>query len=91
MTSSAKSLKPRERLVLRHRFGLMGAAEHTLDAIGKKLGLTRERVRQIENGALKKLRKKLAERDALETIVMATPRKAPTKSKARRAKKGRSS
>jgi len=85
-----ESLKPRERLVLRRRFGLMGAAEHTLDAIGKKLGLTRERVRQIENGALKKLRKKLAERDALETIVMARPRKAPTKTKGRRAKKSRS-
>ena len=49
-------LAPNERTVLRHRFGLEGEAPETLEAIGKRLGLTRERVRQIEVGGLRKLR-----------------------------------
>ncbi len=49
-------LTTRERLVLDLRFGLEGARAHALDAIGKQLHLTRERVRQIENQALRKLR-----------------------------------
>ncbi|HMH50332.1 MAG TPA: sigma-70 family RNA polymerase sigma factor [Candidatus Acidoferrum sp.] len=49
-------LAPNERLVLRHRFGLEGAAPETLEVIGRGLGLTRERVRQIEMGGLRKLR-----------------------------------
>ena len=49
-------LTTRERLVLDLRFGLEGTGVHALDAIGKQLNLTRERVRQIENVALRKLR-----------------------------------
>ncbi len=51
-----------ERTVVRLRFGLNGDDPMTLEAIGRRLGLTRERVRQIEVAALKKLRQQLAER-----------------------------
>ena len=48
-------LDERESTVLRLRFGLQDSEPHTLKEIGEKLGLTRERVRQIETEALKKL------------------------------------
>jgi RNA polymerase primary sigma factor len=48
-------LTPREREVIRMRFGIDQEIPHTLDEIGRKYGRTRERIRQIEKGALKKL------------------------------------
>ena len=50
------SLSDREQLILRLRYGLGGEEEHTLEQIGQSLGLSRERVRQLEARALKKLR-----------------------------------
>lgn len=50
------SLTPREVEVLRLRFGLGGDYEQTLDEVGKKIGVTRERARQIVAKALRKLR-----------------------------------
>jgi len=50
------TLTPREARVLRLRFGLLGDRGYTLEEIGQKLGVTRERVRQIERQALRRLR-----------------------------------
>jgi len=48
--------------VLGWRFGLTGEEPMTLEAIGRKLGVTRERVRQIESAALARLRRLMAVR-----------------------------
>jgi RNA polymerase primary sigma factor len=50
-------LTPREQRILRMRFGLGGASEHTLQEVGETFGVTRERIRQIEAKALEKLRR----------------------------------
>ena len=50
-------LNEREATILRYRFGLDGGTEKTLEEVGVKFGVTRERVRQIQNLALRKLRK----------------------------------
>lgn len=54
------ALSPREREVLYGRFGLHEREPETLDALSHRLGLTRERVRQVQNEALQKLRRHLA-------------------------------
>lgn len=51
-----KTLKDRERQVLRMRFGLDDGKPHTLEYVGQKFGVTRERIRQIEAKALRKMR-----------------------------------
>ncbi len=51
-----RSLSPREELVLRMRFGVGEGSEHTLEEVGKSFNVTRERIRQIESKALRKLR-----------------------------------
>src|SRR5579883_1463543 len=52
-----KTLDQREATILRARFGLDGGSQKTLEEVGEKFGVTRERVRQIQNIALRKLRK----------------------------------
>lgn len=58
-------LPAREAEVMKLRFGLGGAEPHTCEQIGKRFGLTRERVRQIQDLALRKLRRASAELDSL--------------------------
>jgi RNA polymerase primary sigma factor len=58
-----KALDAREATVLRFRFGLDGGRERTLDEVGKEFGLTRERIRQLQNMALKKLRRLIESRE----------------------------
>ncbi len=51
-----KSLSPREEKIIRLRFGLEDGSEHTLEEVGASFAVTRERIRQIEAKALRKLR-----------------------------------
>jgi RNA polymerase primary sigma factor len=57
LRSLVKALDPREEAVLRAHFGLDGEPEKTYEEIGRKFGLTRERIRQVQNLALDKLRR----------------------------------
>jgi RNA polymerase primary sigma factor len=60
-----KVLSSREALLVRARFGLDGNPCRTLDEVGEQLGVTRERVRQLQNNALAKLRKMIQRREAV--------------------------
>jgi len=61
-----KSLDAREATILRYRFALDGGTEKTLDQVGERFGVTRERIRQIQNIALNKLRKMIEKLEAIE-------------------------
>lgn len=63
-----ESLPPREATVLRLRYGLTGGRVHTLKEIGQKMGITRERVRQIEAQALRRLRHPSLRRELVEYV-----------------------
>jgi len=62
LVSALDDLAANERTVLRRRFGLEGDPPEKLETIGQRLGLTRERIRQIEAAGLRKLRALLAAR-----------------------------
>jgi RNA polymerase primary sigma factor len=53
-----ETLSPREREIIRLRFGMGGVTEHTLEEVGNRFSLTRERIRQIEAKALRRLRER---------------------------------
>ncbi len=55
-SSLLKTLTPREEKIIRMRFGLEDGSEHTLEQVGQTFAVTRERIRQIEGKALRKLR-----------------------------------
>jgi len=56
VAATLEHLKPRERMIITRRFGLGDSKAETLEEIGESLGLTRERIRQIESKALERLR-----------------------------------
>jgi len=56
-------LDPRERRIINSRFGLDGKKPKTLEEVGVKFGVTRERIRQLQNIALSKLRKALNKKE----------------------------
>lgn len=56
MASMLKKLTPREERIIQMRFGLEDGNEHTLEEVGQRFAVTRERIRQIEAKALRKLR-----------------------------------
>ena len=58
-------LDARELAILQERFGLEGGPEKTLDEIGRRFGVTRERIRQLQNIALSKLRRKIEQHEAV--------------------------
>ncbi|MFY9984466.1 MAG: RNA polymerase sigma factor RpoD/SigA [Chthoniobacterales bacterium] len=60
-------LDPRERTIIFQRYGLDGARPRTLEEVGKKLGVTRERIRQVQNIALMKLRRALSKKETPTT------------------------
>jgi RNA polymerase primary sigma factor len=60
------SLPDRERSILNYRFGLDGESEKTLEEVGQRFGVTRERIRQIQNMALEKLRRMIRKREAVQ-------------------------
>jgi RNA polymerase primary sigma factor len=57
LEAALKNLEPRMRYVLERRYGLDGQPSQTLEELGQSLGITRERVRQLENKALRELRR----------------------------------
>jgi RNA polymerase primary sigma factor len=61
-------LPERERKIIRLRFGLDGGRQLTLEEIGAKFNLTRERIRQLQNLALHKLRRMLEEPEAIQVV-----------------------
>jgi RNA polymerase primary sigma factor len=67
------TLKTRERAVILRRFGLEGHRTMTLEEIGKELGCTRERVRQIQDEALKRMRRAFARRQSLQFLHLPGP------------------
>ena len=76
MTSTTKlintavvGLNPRQKEVIYARFGLDGGQGQTLAAIGEKLHVTRERVRQIENGAIVIIKRNISKSDELEEML----------------------
>ncbi len=62
-------LPDKQREVIERRFGLHGYDNQTLEEVGKNLGLTRERIRQIQNDALKKLRLMVAQEGLTKDIL----------------------
>ena len=66
--SMLAELTQREREVLVMRFGLDEDEEMTLENIGQRFGLTRERVRQIQEKALTKLRRKMSKQHLQEVL-----------------------
>ncbi|MBV8278984.1 MAG: RNA polymerase sigma factor RpoD/SigA, partial [Verrucomicrobia bacterium] len=57
------ALDARERKIIFERFGLGGGKPKTLEEVGKTFGVTRERIRQLQNIALAKLRRAFAKRE----------------------------
>ena len=68
MRTALQALPQREREVIEMRFGLTGKESRTLEEVGRAFGVTRERIRQIENNTLKKL-EGLPEAQALRDCV----------------------
>ena len=62
-----KTLPPRESAILTFRFGLDGGNARTLEEVGQKFHVTRERIRQIQNLALRKMRRMIERREAQMT------------------------
>jgi RNA polymerase primary sigma factor len=62
------TLEPREAEIIKYRFGLDGRDELTLEEVGEKFKVTRERVRQLQNIALSKMRKAMASHEHQRTV-----------------------
>ncbi|MDR0901512.1 MAG: RNA polymerase sigma factor RpoD/SigA [Opitutaceae bacterium] len=67
LRAMVNSLEPREAEILRLRFGLEGGSEMTLEEVGRRFRVTRERVRQLQNIALSKMRRAMAKNENQRT------------------------
>jgi RNA polymerase primary sigma factor len=67
LSAMVNSLEKREAEIIKFRFGLEGRDEHTLEEVGQKFNVTRERIRQLEYLALSKMRKAMAVNEAVRT------------------------
>jgi len=70
-----KTLTPREQKILDERFGLHDQEPHTLEEVGKIHKVTRERIRQLEDKALRKLRRRMQHKNPYMNV--ATTRESP--------------
>jgi RNA polymerase primary sigma factor len=61
-------LDAREKKIISHRFGLDGGKPKTLEDVGRDFGVTRERIRQLQNIALAKLRRALSKKEELPDV-----------------------
>jgi RNA polymerase primary sigma factor len=68
LSAMVNSLDKREAEIIKLRFGLEGREELTLEEVGKKFHVTRERIRQLEYLALTKMRKAMAKNEAVRTL-----------------------
>jgi RNA polymerase sigma factor (sigma-70 family) len=68
LAEALKALSDRDRCIVQMRFGLDGGGGHTLAEVGAAVGLTRERVRQIEKEALAKLRQEMHSRKLVDYL-----------------------
>jgi RNA polymerase primary sigma factor len=66
-----KELNDREKKIISQRFGFNGGQRKTLEQIGNKLGVSRERIRQLENIALAKLRRALSQKETSSALAVA--------------------
>jgi RNA polymerase primary sigma factor len=83
-------LDDRERKIIFQRFGLDGGNPKTLEVVGKKFGVTRERIRQLQNVALDKLRRALRNKEtpqAAPVVATGAPFRLPQAKAAHRAAK----
>jgi len=64
LTQLLSKLNPRESKILRYRFGLDGERERTLEEVGQEFGVTRERIRQVQNIALNRLKRMMDKQNA---------------------------
>jgi RNA polymerase primary sigma factor len=71
LSDALGELRVAERTVISHRFGLEGGAPRTLSEVGKLVGLSRERVRQIENQGKKRLRRGVVRRRSMRRPAVA--------------------
>ncbi|HBA84392.1 MAG TPA: RNA polymerase subunit sigma [Verrucomicrobia bacterium] len=67
METLMEQLDQREQDILKYRYGLKGVKEETLEDVGKRFDITRERVRQIQNTAVEKLRDMMDQQDQMGT------------------------